>query len=165
MQRKHLSADDARPGELHFAGLDLLLGYRLRRAQGAVHRAFVQAVAGLNLTQKQTAVLWLAAGNPGVSQSAIAAALAMDRATTMAVVDRLSERRLLRRQKSRTDRRRQEILITPSGRRTLERLRVRIADQETRTRALFKRAELRTLMDLLERLQQSGPPPAARRRR
>lgn len=124
----------------------------------------MQAVAGLDLTQKQTAVLWLAAGNPGVSQSAIAAALAMDRATTMAVVDRLSERGMLRRQRSRTDRRRQEILITPAGRRALVRLRARIAEQETRTRALFTRAELLMLMDLLERLQHSGPPAPARRR-
>ena len=54
--------------ELMFAELDGLLGYRLRRAQGAMHRDFMAAVADLELTQKQAATLWLIQANPGVSQ-------------------------------------------------------------------------------------------------
>jgi hypothetical protein len=66
---------------LMFEELDGLLGYRLRRAQGAMHRDFMAAVASLDLTQKQAATLWLINGNPGVAQVAVAAALGMDRAT------------------------------------------------------------------------------------
>ena len=80
--------------QLSFEELDGLLGYRMRRAQGAMHRDYLAAVVGLNLTQKQTATLWLINGNPGVSQVQIAAALGMDRATMMALVDRLEGRGL-----------------------------------------------------------------------
>ena len=93
---------------LMFEELDGLLGYRLRRAQGAMHRDFMAAVASLDLTQKQAATLWLIHSNAGVAQVSVAAALGMDRATMMAIVDRLEERGLVIRKRSSTDRRRQE---------------------------------------------------------
>jgi DNA-binding MarR family transcriptional regulator len=80
---------------LMFQELDGLLGYRLRRAQGAMHRDFMAAVASLDLTQKQAATLWLINGNPGVAQVSVATALGMDRATMMAIVDRLEQRNLV----------------------------------------------------------------------
>src|SRR5688572_23446316 len=63
--------------QLMLEELDGLLGYRLRRAQGAMHRDYMAAAAGLELTQKQTATLWLIHANPGVSQVAVAATLGM----------------------------------------------------------------------------------------
>jgi hypothetical protein len=39
------------------------LGYRLRRAEAAMHRDFIEALADLGLTQKQTATLWLINSN------------------------------------------------------------------------------------------------------
>ena len=101
--------------ELMFEELDGLLGYRLRRAQGAMHRDYMAAVSGLDLTQKQTATLWLLNANPGVSQVSVAGALGMDRATMMSVTDRLEDRGLLIRKRSTVDRRRQELYLTPRG--------------------------------------------------
>ena len=49
--------------DLMFAELDGLLGYLLRRAQGAMHRDFMAAVADFELTQKQAATLWLIHAN------------------------------------------------------------------------------------------------------
>ena len=72
--------------EIDFGDFGELLGYRLRRAQAAVHRDFAGSVAGLDLTQKQSAILWLIPNNPGVSQVAIAGALGMDRPTMMALI-------------------------------------------------------------------------------
>ena len=57
--------------ELMFEELDGLLGYRLRRAQGAMHRDYMAVVAELELTQKQAATLWLISANPGVSQVSV----------------------------------------------------------------------------------------------
>ena len=74
---------------LMFEELDGLLGYRLRRAQGAMHRDFMAAVASLDHTQKQAATLWLINSNAGVAQVSVAGALGMDRATMMAIIDRL----------------------------------------------------------------------------
>ena len=138
---------------LDYSGLDELLGYRLRRAQGAVHRDYLTTLGPLKLTQKQTAVLWLVQGNPGVAQGAIGNALGMDRATMMALVDRLEGRGLLRRSRSRIDARRRELHATPAGLHLLEQVRDRIRRHETRIKREFNPAELRTLQRLLERLQ------------
>jgi DNA-binding MarR family transcriptional regulator len=141
---------------LMFEELDGLLGYRLRRAQGAMHRDFMAAVASLDLTQKQAATLWLINGNPGVAQVAVAAALGMDRATTMAIVDRLEARRLVIRQRSSTDRRRQELYLTPAGQSALRKAKARIAKHEERFKSLFTAGELESLLTALQRLQDAG---------
>jgi DNA-binding MarR family transcriptional regulator len=146
-------AEDRESPKLVFEELDELLGYRLRRAQGAMHRDYMAAVAGLDLTQKQTATLWLINGNAGVSQVSLAAALGMDRATMMSVVDRLEERGLLIRKRSNTDRRRQKLYLTPAGQNMLRKVKARIAKHEERLKSLFTAAELAALLAALQKLQ------------
>lgn len=137
-----------------FAQLDALLGYHLRRAQGAVHRDFLRAVEGFDLTQKQTAILWLIQANPGISQVAVAAALGMDRATMMAVTDRLEERNLITRERSSIDRRRQELKLTQTGQSTLSKVKTRIARHERKVGALLTAGEMKALLVALKKLQQ-----------
>jgi len=142
--------------ELMFEELDSLLGYCLRRAQGAMHRDFMAAVSELELTQKQTATLWLISANPGVSQVSVAAALDMDRATMMSITDRLEERGLVIRKRSSVDRRRQELYLTPAGISRMRKVRTRIAEHEARAKALFKPAELAALLEALKKFQDLG---------
>ena len=142
--------------ELMFEELDGLLGYCLRRAQGAMHRDFMATVSELELTQKQTATLWLISANPGVSQVSVAAALDMDRATMMSITDRLEERGLVIRKRSVVDRRRQELYLTPAGISRLRKVKARIAEHEARVKALFKPAELAALLDALKKFQDLG---------
>jgi DNA-binding MarR family transcriptional regulator len=147
--------DDFAPPELMFAELDSLLGYLLRRAQGAMHRDFMAAVAEFELTQKQAATLWLIHANPGVSQVDVAAALDMDRATMMSLIDRLEERGFVIRKRSSADRRRQELYLTPSGQSTLKKCKTRIAQHEAKFSDLFTVSELTALQDALRKFQ--GP--------
>jgi DNA-binding MarR family transcriptional regulator len=163
MPRKSPAALDDRAESLDdpklmFEELDGLLGYRLRRAQGAMHRHYMAAVEDLALTQKQTATLWLIDGNPGVSQVALAAALGMDRATMMSIVDRLEERGSVIRKRSSTDRRRQELYLTPAGQTLLRKVKTRIAKHEERFRSLFTPAELAALLEALQRFQDAADP-------
>jgi len=139
--------------ELMFQDLDGLLGYRLRRAQGAVHRHYMAAVGGLKLTQKQTATLWLIGANAGVSQVAVAAALGMDRATMMAVTNRLEARGLVVRKRSATDRRRQELYLTAAGEKALHKVKARIVEHENRFKRLFEPAELAALLSALQKFR------------
>ena len=139
--------------ELLFLELDGLLGYRLRRAQGAMHRDYMASMSGLDVTQKQTATLWLINANPGVSQVSVAAALGIDRATMMSVTDRLEERGLAIRKRSTVDRRRQELYLTPAGQSMLRKVKARIAAHEGRFKALFKPAELAALLAALQKFQ------------
>jgi DNA-binding MarR family transcriptional regulator len=154
--REEEFVEDLQGPELMFEELDSLLGYRMRRAQGAMHRDYMATVANLALTQKQTATLWLINANPGVSQVSIAGALGMDRATMMSVTDRLEDRGLLVRKRSSVDRRRQELYLTPSGQSTLRKVKARIAEHEARFKALFKPAELAALLAALEKFRGLG---------
>ena len=142
--------------ELMFQELDGLLGYRLRRAQGAVHRDYMAAVGGLKLTQKQTATLWLIGANPAVSQVAVAAALGMDRDTMMAVTNRLEARGLVVRKRSTTDRRCQELYLTAAGEKALHKVKARIVEHENRFKRLFEPAELAALLSALQTFRTFG---------
>ncbi len=137
---------------LDFDGLNGLLGYCVRRAQGAMHRDFVTSLSDLDLTQKQTATLWLIGANGGVSQVTIAASLGMDRATMMALVDRLEQRGLVIRKRSTSDRRRQELHLTPAGQAMLKKAKTKIAEHERRFVTRFKQGELAALISGLRRL-------------
>lgn len=141
---------------LDFAGLDQLLGYRLRRAQSAVHRDYNAMFEELKLTQKQTGVMWLVVSNPGVAQGTIGAALGMDRATMMVIVDRLEARGLLKRIRSRKDARQRELFATPEGQRLMKKVLSLTVRHEKRLKQLFTDAEMRIFEDLLQRLQTLG---------
>jgi MarR family transcriptional regulator, organic hydroperoxide resistance regulator len=90
--------------------------------------------------------------NAGVSQVDLAATLGMDRATMMAVVDRLEEGGHVIRRRSTADRRRQELYLTPAGQSTLKKLKTRIATHERRFTARFQPAELAALLSALKKL-------------
>lgn len=152
LKRREPTSDFEAP-ELMFAELDSLLGYLLRRAQGAMHRDFMAAVAAFGLTQKQAAVLWLIQANGGVSQVDVSAALGMDRATMMAVTDRMEDRGFVIRKRSSTDRRRQELYLTPSGQSTLRKCKASIAAHEEKFRAMFKPSELSAFLEALKKFQ------------
>lgn len=136
-------------GQLDLDGLPALLGFHLRLAHVAMYRDFTTAMASLDLTQKQCATLQLIHANPGVSQVDLAATLGTDRATMMAMIDRLEQRSFLARRRSITDRRRQELNLTPDGEAILVRARSAIADHERHFTARFTAEELKTLVNAL----------------
>ena len=141
--------------QLIFGELADLLGYRLRRAHGAMHRDWVSTVVTeRDLTQKQAATLWLISNNPGTSQASVAEALDMDRASMMAVIDRLEERGLVTRQRSKADRRRQELHLSLDGQARLRTVKARIARHEQRFRSLFTKEELSRLLSALQKFQE-----------
>lgn len=156
------AADAAERSPLELAGLNGLLGFRLRRAQSAFHRHFTAALAGVELTQKQVAVLWLIEANPGVSQIDLATLLEMDRATMMAIVDRLEKRELAVRQRSTSDRRRQELYATDAGRRVLAEAKAAIAEHERHFTARFPAETLKVLRESLLALDGASGPAADR---
>jgi len=137
---------------VNHAGLDKFIGYRIRMAYVAVRRQFDEAMARLDLTQKQTSVLWLIGANSGVSQITLANELGMDRASMMAIVDRLQDRGLIVRKRSSTDGRRQELYATAKGRKVLSQAKTAIATHEKAITGRFSARELKALMNALERI-------------
>jgi DNA-binding MarR family transcriptional regulator len=145
-------AEDAADSGLDFDALDQVLGFHVRQAQGTMHRQIIVVLAKVDLTQKQSATLWLIGANPGASQIAIGGALRMDRATTMAVIDKLEARNLVVRQRSAVDRRRHELYLTPAGQKLLAEVKAMVKAHEQGFADRFTAAELETLTNLLQRL-------------
>ena len=145
----------AAPG-LDLASLPSLLGFHMRLASMAIYRDFAVSLAHLDLTQKQFATLQLIAANPGVSQVDLAATLGADRATMMAMVDRLEQRGLLVRRRSTTDRRRQELNLTAEGQTLMAAALKAIVEHEKRFTSRFSRDELKALFAALARIHRQA---------
>ena len=143
--------DDALPPP---DALHEVLGFHIRLAHGAVYRHFSETFADLGLTQKQVSVMWLIEAFPQIAQTDLAERLQMDRATTMAIVNRLQSRELLTRGKSQTDKRKQILTLTATGQETLANAKLAIAQHESWLTARFTDEERETLRSLLMRIHQ-----------
>lgn len=131
-----------------------ILGFHIRLAHGACLRHFTETFSDLDLTQKQVSVLWLVDDHPGIAQTELARRLRMDRATTMAIINRLQARHYLKRDRSPTDGRKQALFLEPAGVTMLARAKQAIAEHETWVKSRFSDKEVRTLIELLTRIHE-----------
>lgn len=92
-------------------------GHLIRRLNQISTAVFAErmADAGLVLTPVQFAALSTIEAFPGIDQAGVAKLIAFDRATLGKVIDRLSERELVRRMVASRDRRARELSLTDKG--------------------------------------------------
>jgi DNA-binding MarR family transcriptional regulator len=131
-----------------------IVGFHIRLAHGAVYRHFTETFAHLDLTQKQVSVLWLVDDHPGVAQTGLAQRMRMDRATTMAIVNRLEAKGYLVRRKSSSDGRKQALNLTVPGRRALSTAKRAIQQHERWLKSRFSEKEAAKLIELLTRIHE-----------
>ena len=131
-----------------------IVGFHIRLAHGAVYRHFTGTFTDLDLTQKQVSVLWLVDDHPDIAQTDLAHRMRMDRATTMAIVNRLEARNLLVRGKSETDGRKQTLNLTDAGREMLRVAKQAIQDHENWLKSRFTDKEVTKLIELLTRIHE-----------
>lgn len=131
-----------------------IVGFHIRLAHGATYRHFTETFADLDLTQKQVSVLWLIDDHPGIAQTDLAQRMRIDRATTMAIVNRLQARAYLLRGKSPSDGRKQTLDLTDRGRRALTASKDAIAAHERWLKSRFSDREVETLIELLTRIHE-----------
>jgi DNA-binding MarR family transcriptional regulator len=131
-----------------------IVGFHIRLAYGAVYRHFTETFAHLDLTQKQVSVLWLVDDHPDIAQTNLAERMRMDRATTMAIVNRLESRGYLVRGKSRTDGRKQTLNLTDSGRKALVTAKSAIRQHEQWLKSRFTEREVAKLIEMLTRIHE-----------
>ncbi|OYY70249.1 MarR family winged helix-turn-helix transcriptional regulator [Sphingomonas sp. 28-63-12] len=132
--------------------IDEIVGFHIRLAHGAVYRHFTETFVDLDLTQKQVSVLWLVDDHPEIAQADIGRRLQIDRATVMAIVNRLQKRGFVERGASKTDKRRQTLHLTPAGHQALIGARACILDHEQWLKRRFSATEIKTLVKLLKRI-------------
>jgi DNA-binding MarR family transcriptional regulator len=131
-----------------------IVGFHIRLAYGAVYRHFTETFANLDLTQKQVSVLWLVDDHPDIAQTDLSSRMRMDRATTMAIVNRLESRRYLVRGKSKSDGRKQTLNLTPIGRKALVTAKAAIRQHEHWLKSRFTAREVAKLIELLTRIHE-----------
>jgi DNA-binding MarR family transcriptional regulator len=135
-------------------GIDEIVGFHIRLAHGAVYRHFTETFANLDLTQKQVSTLWLIDDHPDIAQADIGRRLQMDRATVMAIINRLQKRGFVERGASTGDRRRQTLHLTVTGHEALVSARESILEHEAWLKARFTQRETATLVNLLRRIHE-----------
>ena len=82
------------------APLQEVIGYALRRAQGAVYADLSDALARISLRPLQYTLLLMVAENPGASQSGVCEALGIQKANCVPTMSELERRGLIIRRKS-----------------------------------------------------------------
>lgn len=135
-------------------GLDHIVGLHVALAHGAIYRNFMETFSNLELTQRQVTCLWLVGDFPGISQIDIAQLLTMDRATTMAVINRLQAKGLIMRGKSPSDGRRQTLKLTRTGKSTLAEAKGMVAAHEEWLKGRFSAREIKSFVDILKRIHE-----------
>lgn len=132
--------------------LDTIIGYSMRRAQAAIYADYARTVGEAGIRPAQFAAMVIIAANPGLTQSALAATMGIDRSAAVGLIDGLEAGKWVERVPSPSDRRSYSIMITEIGRAMLARLKQLVRDHDQRVGAHLSPAERAMLMELLHRL-------------
>jgi DNA-binding MarR family transcriptional regulator len=133
--------------------LPTLLGYNIRRAQIVLWRDFARTVAEGEIRPGMFSALALTRANPGIAQVELASELGIDKASMVALMDRLEDAGWILRTRSSEDRRRQSITLTTEGERIYKSLKREMLDHEQKFAELFSDREREQLVRLLQRFQ------------
>jgi DNA-binding MarR family transcriptional regulator len=132
--------------------LNRSLAFHVRKAQLALQRRGLRSMSASGVGPAEFGTLVLCEQNPGLAQFQIAAALDIDKASVVAVVDRLEELGWVVRRRSNQDRRRYGLFLTPTGAQQTQVLRQQAEQAESFAMELFSATELQQLLTLLGRL-------------
>jgi DNA-binding MarR family transcriptional regulator len=131
------------------------LFFRLWRAS---HTRVAERLESLGLTTALFGVLNVLGAREGAIQQEIGSAMGIDPSTMVSLIDQLETAGLARRRPHPTDRRAREVVITPKGRRLLERGRRMSVQVEDEVLRGLTATERRQLTALLRRALSSAPP-------
>ncbi len=158
-RRKPAVRKATRPGtvasNVDLGSLPAALGYLLRRAQVAVFADFIATLDGVGLRPGQYSVLIVIEGNPGLSQRELCAALDIQEANFVPMMNGLVRRGLAQRRPSPADHRRYALHLTARGAALLRRARALHRSHEARLVARLGtrgRAALTRLLQALANL-------------
>lgn len=114
----HVTAQDE--DSVEQSRLQQRLGYQLTRVQLQVHRKLVESLQAVSLRPVEYSILVLIDSNHGINQRQIGHTLGISPPNLVGVITRLIKKRLVRRARSRLDRRVQHLHLTEEGTRLLE---------------------------------------------
>lgn len=127
-------------------------GYLIRRAHQVSVALFATGMVDFDLTPVQFAMLNALMDEPGEDQITLASKVAFDAATSGAVITRLENKGLLRRDADPQDKRRKLLSLTPAGEQMVATMKTAVAQVQNRITAPLSGAEAQELTRLLAKL-------------
>lgn len=132
--------------------LNDLLGFRLRRIQNHLARAFQEDPRHGELKSGLFSILALIAANPGVSQARLALEAGIDKTALVSLLDYLEGEGWAVRVRAREDRRKHSLHVTDKGSAALDRLTTAAHETESKARGALTSQELAQLLRILDKL-------------
>jgi DNA-binding MarR family transcriptional regulator len=128
------------------------VGFRLRRIQNQLSRNLALATAEQNLRSGLFSSLAIIEANPGLSQNELSREVGLDKSVTVQIVDELEKRGLAKRVRSKVDRRRYALRVTPRGAEYLDQLFKTLTATESAVLNALTPEEIVLLNGLLDRM-------------
>ena len=136
---------------LEWGILEGSVGPRVRLLRNALTARSIAVSAPHGLPTGSLTVLALIAANPGSSQSALARRAGLNKSALVGIVDQLGAKGLASRDRSASDRRRNQVTVTAEGEAAMQALFVAVAAEEGVIRDALGGADLAVLLGLLDR--------------
>lgn len=140
-------------GDLALGMLEGILGFHLARASAVSYELFDRYLGEpLGLRKVEYSLLMLLQANGPIAPKRLAQALAVSAPNLTMLIDRLAQRGLVRRERSTTDRRSQNIVLTAEGLSLAERSAAAVPEMERELLGRLSRAERLMLIELLRKV-------------
>ena len=127
-------------------------GHLIRRMNQISVAIFLEETRALGLTTVQNAALNMIDEVPNIDQARLSSMIAFDTTTLVKVLDRLTEKGLITRTRSQTDRRKQLLNATAQGRDVVRKIQPMIDRAEQRILAPLSPSDRRKFMEMLTQL-------------
>ena len=144
---------------IQLGALERSLEFFVSRASTALMRQWSSRWGDSGFRPRFYHALALIGANPGISLMEMANFIAIDKSGGSEVIEYMKEANLIARKRSSWDHRRQGLYLTPWGARRLAEMQQDVARQSEPVDGLYTEAELRNLIELLQRLPVHGTRP------
>ncbi|MCP3373366.1 MarR family winged helix-turn-helix transcriptional regulator [Bradyrhizobium cajani] len=144
----------AQPSEglLDLRALQRTPGFMLRLAQLKFFEGFYEEFAALGLTPATYAIFVVIRDNPGVPPSSLASVLRLRLPNLIKILNELESSGFIKRNRSKSDRRAIELMLTPKGAKLIQEGARLTAPYNKKMLAPLDEAEQRSLLELLNRI-------------
>ncbi|MGN5478882.1 MarR family winged helix-turn-helix transcriptional regulator [Cupriavidus basilensis] len=151
------SGFDPHVPDIDYGVLDSLIGHAIRRAQIRIYEDFVASLAQWQITPPRFSALVIISRNPKLKLTDLAHILGIARSGAVLLVDALQEMNLVERRPAPGDRRAYSLVLTPTGKRTLEAAKQAVVAHDAHVASALSEQEQATLKSLLARLAPPRP--------
>jgi len=162
MIQKAAARAKLRPQSMPDADVAVTIGPLIGRVRMVLLTTLDEELQLLGLTGMQFATLKLLADGTAVTAADLSRLLHYDAGSMTRLVDRLEDKRLIRRERRKDDRRVVSLRVTTAGRAALPRLRDSAAGVMQRMLTGFNAAEVNSLREFLNRMIENGQPAGER---